>query len=164
LLASLPFMKGAKITQQEADTLTDIVDRGGAVRVSFFGGPEIPRLQTPLESADNKLKVASLLDLAGMKAAVVQQRAEAKDYIDMDALIMDGHIDLSTALAAGRAIYGAQFNPEITLKALCFFDDGNLRHLPRPLKERPTAAVYAVDLDRLPVIGDCERDSGEIAP
>ena len=39
-----------------------------------------------------------------MKVPVVQRRAEAKDYIDMDALITDGHIDLPTALAAGRAI------------------------------------------------------------
>jgi hypothetical protein len=162
LLAGVPFMKGAKIIQHEANTLTGIVDRGGAVNVSFFGVPEIPRLQTPLESADNKLKVASLLDLAGMKAAVVQRRAEARDYIDVDALIMDGNIDLSTALAAGRAIYGAQFNPEITLKALCFFDDGNLSQLPGEIKERLTAAVCAVDLDRLPVIGDRKRDSGEI--
>jgi hypothetical protein len=61
---------------------------------------------------------------------------------------------------AGRA----QFNPEITLKALCFFDDGNLRKLPRGLKERLTAAVYAVDLERLPVIGDRERNGGEIEP
>jgi hypothetical protein len=99
-----------------------------------------------------------------MKVPVVQRRAEAKDYIDMDALITDGHIDLPTALAAGRAIYGAQFNPEITLKALCFFDDGNLRKLPRGLKERLTAAVYAVDLERLPVIGDRERNGGEIEP
>jgi hypothetical protein len=164
LLAKVPFMKGAKITQHEANTLTGIVDRCCAVKVSFFGVPEIPRLQTPLASADHRLKVASLLDLAGMKVSVVQRRAEAKDYIDMDALITDGHIDLPTALAAGRAIYGAQFNPEITLKALCFFDDGNLRKLPGGLKERLTAAVYAVDLERLPVIGDRERNGGEIEP
>jgi len=47
---------------------------------------------------------------------------------------------------------------------LCFFDDGNLRKLPRGLKERLTAAVYAVDLERLPVIGDRERNGGEIEP
>jgi hypothetical protein len=32
-----------------------------------------------------------------------------------------GSVDLPTAFAAGRAIYGPQFNPEITLKALSFF-------------------------------------------
>ena len=36
----------------------------------------------PQIAADNNLKVASLIDLAGTKASVVQVRAEAKDYVD----------------------------------------------------------------------------------
>jgi hypothetical protein len=36
-----------------------------------------------------------------------------KDYVDIDTLIQAG-VDLSTALAAGAAIYGAVFNPQIT--------------------------------------------------
>ena len=55
------------------------------------------------------LHVASLLDLAGTKAAVVQRRAETRDYVDMDALIRSG-IDLPTALAAGQIVYGDDFN------------------------------------------------------
>ena len=53
---------------------------------------------------------------------MVQKRAEAKDYLDIDVLIQHG-IDLPTALAAGRIVYGRSFNPMITLKALSFFDD-----------------------------------------
>ncbi len=41
----VPFMAHAEITQREPNTLTGIVDRGGAVKVSFFGVPEIPRLE-----------------------------------------------------------------------------------------------------------------------
>ncbi len=74
-------------------------------------------------------QVASLLDLAGAKASVVQQRAEMKDYLDIEAMLTHGGIDLPTALAAARAIYGAQFNPRSTLKALSYFEDGNLRRL-----------------------------------
>jgi hypothetical protein len=151
LVTEVPFMAKAEITQSEPNTLTGIVDRRGAVKVSFFGVPRMPRLVTPHEASDNGLKIASLLDLAGTKASFVQARAEAKDYIDIDALIGAG-IDLPTVLAAGRAIYGPQFNPEITLKALAFFDDGNLRALPAPLKERLATAVRAVDLDLLPEI------------
>src|SRR5579863_2265153 len=91
-------------------------------------------VKSAMPSTD-KLKVASLIDLAGTKASVVQVRAEARDYIDIDALMSAG-IDLPTALAAGQAIYGRQFNPELTLKALSYFDDGNLRRLPGPLKAR----------------------------
>jgi len=51
-----------------------------------------------------------------------------------------------------RAIYGSQFNPQITLKALSYFDDGDLPRLPQALKDRLARAVSAVDLDRLPVV------------
>jgi hypothetical protein len=122
------------------------------VKLSFFGLPGIARLSPPLIAPDNGLQVASMFDLAGAKASVVQQRAEAKDYIDIDALLTDGRVDLPKALAAARAIHGAGFNPQNTLKALCFFDDGNLRRLPQPVKDRLVEAVRKVDLDRLPVI------------
>ena len=148
----IPFMRDAQITQREPSTLTGIVDRDGIVKVSFFGLPHIPRLRTPHDVPESRIKVASLLDLAGMKASVVQARAEAKDYIDIDALIQAGEVDLPTALAAGRAIYGPQFNPEITLKALSFFDDGDLRKLPATMKSRLATAAREVELDRLPNI------------
>jgi hypothetical protein len=61
-------------------------------------------------------------------------------------LLAIAKIDLPMALAAGRAIYGTQFNPEITLKALSYFDDGNLRRLPEPLKVRLAKAAREVDL------------------
>ena len=109
-------------------------------------------LAPPLIAPDNGLQVASLLDLGGTKVCVVQVRAEAKDYLDIDALLVDGRIDLPAALAAGRAIYGSQFNPQSTLKALSYFDDGNLRRLPAPVKDRLAKAARDVDLDRLPLI------------
>ena len=152
LVPAIPFLAGAIVTQREPNTFSCTVDRGGVVKLSFFGLPGIPRLSPPLIAPDNGLQVASLLDLAGTKASVVQMRAEAKDYIDIDALLTDGRIDLPTALAAARAIYGIQFNPQSTLKALCYFDDGNLRRLPQTIKDRLVKAVCAVDLDSLPVI------------
>jgi hypothetical protein len=138
--------------------LSGIVDRDGIVKVSFFGVPEIPRLVRPHQVSDNGIKVASLLDLAGMKASVVQVRAEARDHIDVDAMLTSGKVDLPAALGAGLALYGAQFNPEITLKALSYFDDGNLRQLPEPLKARLAKAAREVDLDALPSLDDLKRD------
>ena len=152
LFPALPFLAGAIVMQREPNTFSCTIDRGGVVKLSFFGLPGIPRLSPPLIAADNGLQVASLLDLAGMKASVVQMRAEAKDYIDIDALLTDGRIDLPMALAAARAIYGAEFNPQSTLKALTYFDDGNLRQLPDSVKDRLAKAVREVDLDCLPVI------------
>ena len=40
----VPFLKGANIIQREKNTLSAIVDRGGPVKVSFFGLPNLPRL------------------------------------------------------------------------------------------------------------------------
>ncbi|EJW09317.1 hypothetical protein A33M_1632 [Rhodovulum sp. PH10] len=98
------------------------------------------------------MRIAALLDLAGAKARVVQMRAEAKDYLDIAALLEDGRIGLPMALAAARAMYGTEFNPQITLKALTYFDEGDLRKLPQAVKDGLAEAVRAVDLDRLPVV------------
>ncbi len=152
LTAAIPLMAAATITQREPNTLSGIVDRGGPVRLSFFGVPGIARLAPPHVAPDNSLQVASLLDLAGTKASVVQQRAEAKDYTDIAAILRDGRVDLPTALASAKAIYGMQFNPQITLKALSFFDDGDLHRLPKSVKDQLARAAREIDLDRLPMI------------
>jgi hypothetical protein len=149
---SVPFLASAAITQRGPNTLSVIVEREGPIRLSFFGLPSLSRLSAPHVATDIGLRVASLLDLAGTKASVVQQRAEAKDYIDIDAILRDGRINLPTALAAAQAMYGTQFNPQITLKALSFFEDGNLRRLPRATKDRLAKAAREVDLDVLPPI------------
>ena len=151
LEAEVPFLAGARIIQREKNTLTALVVRGEAVKVYFFGVPNLPQLQAPHVVKENNLKVASLLDLAGTKASVVQVRAEAKDYEDVDALIRIGKVSLPTALAAAQILYGPGFNPEVTLKAVSFFEDANLGSLPEELKLRLVAAVRAVDLDHLPV-------------
>jgi len=149
LTASIPFLKGAERVRVSPNTLTCRVEQGEPVLVSFFGdlglGQAAPRDQVRGRS----LYVAALLDIAGAKAAVVQKRAEAKDYLDIDALIRHG-IDLPTALAAGRIVYGSSFNPMITLKALSFFDD--VKGLPADVKKRLSDAVQAVDPFQLPVL------------
>ena len=146
----LPFLARAEVIQREKNTLTAIVDRGGPIRVCFVGLRKLPRLAAPIVADDNGVKVASLLDLAGTKALVAQVRAAVEDYIDMDALIRAGGVSLSSALAAGKILYGRSFNPEITLKALSYFGDGDLRELPADLKRRLADAVLQVDLDHLP--------------
>lgn len=152
LSTTIPFLQGATILQQAQNTLTCLIDRGGPVHISFFGVPNLSRINDPLIAQDNGVKIASLLDLAGMKAAVVQQRPEAKDYMDLATMIEKGMTDLPTALAAAALIYGPSFNPELTLKALSYYEDGNLKTVAAPHKQRLLDAVRAVDLDRLPVL------------
>jgi hypothetical protein len=151
LYRDIPFLHDATIVQQAKNTLTCLVDRSGPVKISFFGLPHIRQIEAPHVAADNRIAVASLLDLAGMKAAVVQQRPEAKDYVDLDA-IMGAGISLPVALSAAQFIYGPSFNPQITLKALSYFDDGDLQALPEDMKSRIVRAVAATDLSQLPAL------------
>jgi len=134
LQAAIPFLADAKILQREKNTLSAIVDRVEPVMISFFGVPKLPTLAAPHLVKLNNMRVASIIDLAGTKASVVQVRAEAKDYLDIDALMRLGNISLPSVLAAAQKLYGPSFNPEITLKALSYFDDGNLRDLSDELK------------------------------
>jgi hypothetical protein len=149
LAAALPYLTGAERVQVAPNTLTCRAERDGPVLVSFFGGLGLGQA-APRDQAEGKtLYVASLLDLAATKAAVVQKRAEAKDYLDIDALLQNG-IGLPTLLAAGRVVYGHSFNPMITLKALSFFDD--VPALPVEVRRRLSAAVEAVDPAKLPAL------------
>lgn len=150
----LGFMQGAEIIQRAPNTLTARVDRGGPVLVSFFGLPELGRIAPPLRTRDHGLPVARLIDIAGMKASVVQRRAAAKDYIDIAALL-DGGVRLDFALAAGRAIYGDAFNPQITLKALSYF--GDVADVPENTRRRLQEAVRSVDLNKLPMLTAAAR-------
>lgn len=156
LYSAVPLLAGSAVLQQAANTLTCRVERADPVIVSFFGVPTLRRVAAPLIAHDNHLRIASLLDLAGMKAAVVQQRAEAKDYVDLHALLVAG-IGLPAALAAAGVIYGERFNPQLTLKALSFFGDGDLPSLPTSVQERIIGAVRGVNLDRLPVLSACDE-------
>src|SRR5271170_6396918 len=55
LTLGLPYLTGATVTQREPNTLSCIVDRGGPVKLSFFGVPRLRRLSPPLAAADNGL-------------------------------------------------------------------------------------------------------------
>ena len=158
LLARIPFLIGGTLLQSEPNTLTVAVDRDGQVKLSFFGGLTIGRVGQPERAADIGLAVASQLDLAATKARVVIERAERKDYLDMAALLKSG-ILLADTLGAARALYGEQFNPMITLKALSYFADGDLPKLPEDVKR-----YLGEQASRVTAIPSISRVSDRIAP
>jgi hypothetical protein len=43
-------------------------------------------------------------------------------------------------------------NPQVTLKALSFFDNGNLRRLSKPMEDLLAKGARDVDLDQLPIV------------
>ena len=158
LAKNVAYLKDAERIQVAPNSLTCRVERGGPVLVSFFGDLNLGQVAPREQLAEMKLYVASLLDIAGTKAAVVQKRAEVKDYLDIDTLLRHG-IDLPTILATGAVVYGRQFNPLVTLKALSYFDD--LPGLSPEVRTRLTAAVAAVDVTQLPTLTAHTRRRGE---
>ena len=151
LRKAIPYLHQAEMSQFEANTLTAIVDRSGPVKLSFFGGLALNRIQDPDVTLDSGIQVASLLDIAATKLATIQQRAQARDYQDI-AAIMIAKITLSDALAAAAAVYGKQFNGALSLKALTYFADGDLPQLSSDTREQLRTLAAQVNLKQIPVL------------
>jgi len=150
LYRKISYLKNSRIVQQTKNTLTCSIDRDGEILVFFFGDLSIGQVKCPSISEKNHLHIASLEDLSGTKAAVIQKRVELKDYLDIDALLTFGNLKLDFILACGEAVYKKAFNPLITLKALCYFNDQELQPLSPAIREKLKNAVENVDLENLP--------------
>jgi hypothetical protein len=75
-----------------------------------------------------------MLDLGGTKVKALLQRVEAKDYLDMAALL-DAGVPIEQILGAARALFGPPFNPLLAQKTLAYFEGGDLASLPEGVKE-----------------------------
>jgi hypothetical protein len=136
LLGSVSWLRSPepRFLQRENYTLTVEVDGAdGPVKLSFFGGLEIGQVRPPDVCADTGLKVASAEDLLALKLAAIQQREEAKDFVDIAALLRTG-LPLEEALGQLEALHPIGTNAIITLKALVYFKGGDLERLPDDLK------------------------------
>lgn len=151
LRKAVPYLHDAEMSQFEANTLTAIIDRNGPVKVSFFGGLALNRIQDPDRVKGNGIRVASLLDVVATKLSTIQQRAQARDYEDIAAAISAG-ISLSDALAAASTVYGKQFNGALSLKALTYFGDGDLPHLSPRAQDQLRSSAAQVSLTQMPVL------------
>ena len=134
LYAAFPFLAQSTVLQDQPNTLTVSVPYGDAshehVKVSFFGTIGFGRVGQPDVTDDGVLLVACLDDLMATKVKVILQRAEAKDYRDIAAMVGVG-VSLSGGLAAARQLYGINFQPSESLKAMVYFEDGDLATLTR---------------------------------
>ncbi|MBV1707852.1 MAG: nucleotidyl transferase AbiEii/AbiGii toxin family protein [Hyphomicrobiales bacterium] len=137
IMSSIPDIAQCETLRDERRTLSLRTPEG--VYVSFFGDLTTGRVGDP-EMTDAGIAVASLADLLATKTKVILQRAEAKDYRDIAALVRAG-VSLPAALSAARAMYGSAFNPRESLKAMVYFGDGDLESLPDSDKSALITAV-----------------------
>lgn len=151
LLAAMPWLAKAK-SLQDQNTAWTLLTSGQSdqnakdaapVKLSFFGEIGFGRIGLPEPTHDGVLHVASLADLMATKLKVVLQRAEAKDYIDIAAMLRAG-MRLDSGLASARLLFGANYQPSESLKALTFFGDGDLQTLSAQDKTTLIEAVQSV--------------------
>lgn len=156
---AFPFVAQSTVLQDERDTLCFIVPYGDVershVKVSFFGSIGFGRVGHPDRTEDGVLQVASLDDLMATKLKVIPHRAEVKDYRDI-ATMLDAGVGLSRGLAAARAIFGANFQPSESLKALVYFSDGDLSSL--SATEKNTLVLAASSVRDLPEVEVLSRN------
>jgi len=157
LRARLPFFRDldpadpVTWVHRKRDNLEAFVNRGGVVKIAFFGGLDTRhRIEDPRRAAGSRLRVASLVDLAGMKMRVIQVRGSWKDYVDIHTLVLHG-IDVPTGLAATKAI-DRGFDPITSIRALQFYGDGTLDRVPATMQRDLTRWAQAIDLAKLPAL------------
>jgi len=127
LRAEFAFVKGAVVLQDTPDTQVILAEMpAGLVKISFFGSIGFGRVNDPLLTRDGVLLVASLDDLMATKLKATLDRAEAKDYRDIAAMISAG-VSLSVGLSAFRQMFDGE--PAQVLRAIGYFKDGDLNTL-----------------------------------
>lgn len=132
---------------------------------SFFGTIGFGRVAPPEFTDDGVLQVAALDDLMATKVKVILQRIEAKDYRDIAAMVKAG-VSLAKGLASAREMYGPNFQPSESLKAMVYFEGGDLHTLAPEEKNILIDAVCAIrDLPQV-AIGSRELalPAGDQAP
>jgi hypothetical protein len=157
LETSFSFIANASTIQEDANTLVVSVPMpSGAVKVSFFGGLDIGRVNDPLRTKDSILLVASTEDLLATKLKATLDRAEAKDYRDISAMLTAG-VSLEKALGAFTKMY--RKDAGLPLRAMGFFKDGDLPSLPKADQD-----VLRAARDRVSAIPDVPLTYGSLAP
>lgn len=143
----LPFLREAEVTQDNGNTFEVITASG--VKVSFFGGLDFGRTGEPQETTDGVLLVASLTDLMATTVKVILQRSAAKDYQDIAAMVRAG-VRVDHGLAAAEQMLKPTFPPSESLKALVYFEGGDLRRLSP--EDRAVLKAAAAAVKSLPVV------------
>ena len=148
LREKVPFIRSGDVLQDVFNTLTLLTSTNAPpserVKISFFGGIDLGRVGEPQKTTDGMLCVASLEDLLASKLSTVLQRVESKDYFDVAAILKAG-LRLDDGLASARALRGHSFQPAESLKALTYFEGGDLADLPAEIKTTLIKAVAEVE-------------------
>lgn len=133
LIGHLPFLARANTLERAPRTwsvLASASEEKRAVKISFFGGLTMGRVGDPMPTSNGEVLLASPLDLFGHKLKVLLQRIEAKDYLDIAALLRSG-LTIEQGLGAAAGLFGPNFPVADALRALTWFKEGQLAPVPQ---------------------------------
>jgi len=125
LFQHLPFLQKSDVFQDQPNALSLSYND---VKLSFFGGITFGRIEDPIVSDDTHVLVAHLDDLMATKLKVILQRVSVKDYSDIAAMLETG-VSLDKGLAVAKELYGKTFSPIESLRAMTYFEGGDLNEL-----------------------------------
>lgn len=131
-------------THSDIDTL--IFNYKG-VKLSFFGNIDYVKYTEPLITSDDNIYIAPLEDLLATKLKVILERAEYKDYIDILTILNNG-IKLEDGLGIAQAYFPKEFSIESSLKALTYFEDGDLDKM--TLEQKLTLTTFIENIGEIP--------------
>jgi hypothetical protein len=138
---ALAFLNKATVLQDGPNTF--VVMTPSNVKISFFGNLDFGRVGEPQLTNDGVMRVASLEDLMAAKLKVILQRSESKDYVDIAAMVRAGG-SVAAGLSAAEKIYQPTFPPSESLRALVYFEGGDMALLTEADRAVLTKAAAAV--------------------
>ena len=148
LTESMPFLKRATVIQQAPNTISYMTPDN--VKLSFFGLISFGRVGEIDVTADGRLNVASLTDLFATKLAVLLQRVEVRDYIDIATIIQAG-CPLDVGIAALNTLYGDTIPAAEVLRTITYFEGADFEPLSAELRRTLISAASTCTFDRSPL-------------
>lgn len=105
------------VTYRAPEQLNILID---GVKTTFFYYP-YPVLEPFVTYQGNS--IASILEIAAMKAFVIGKRLSYKDYVDWYFLLKERHVGLGDVIALAKKKFGGDFNDRLFLGQLVSMED-----------------------------------------
>ncbi len=118
-------------------------------QVSLFGKLDFVELADKVRTDDGILELADLKALLITKLKATCDRAEYKDYFDIVRILQTGKVRLEEGLRGVSDYFGNKFPLVNIVKALNYFEDGDLHRLKLEDKKFLTELTRKLDYSKL---------------